>query len=205
MIDITEISEDINDNNYKYKYLLDIIDHHSKLCGSYLLETKSSEEVIINLNDFISHYGSPKIIQSDNGKEFSNTLFNDYCAEHDIEIIHSRPRHPQTNGIVERLHKDIKKHIYIEKLTKKDKFNIKLAVQNAVYSHNNTICRSTKFKPIELFYNKSEDIKKKAVENIIKSQLNITLYYRYQPLALIEPHYFIKKNKYLFFIFCFGL
>ena len=119
MIDITEISEDINDNNYEYKYLLDIIDHHSKLCGSYLLETKSSEEVIINLNDFISHYGSPKIIQSDNGKEFSNTLFNDYCAEHDIEIIHSRPRHPQTNGIVERLHKDIKKHIYIEKLKKK--------------------------------------------------------------------------------------
>ena len=105
--------------------------------------------------------------------EFCSSNFNEYCDEKNITIIHSQPRHPQTSGIVERLHKDIKKSPYVEKLIKKEKYNIKIALQNSVFSHNNTICRSTKFKPIELFYSNSDEIKNKAKENIIKSQKNI--------------------------------
>ena len=158
---------------FNYKYIFDIIDHHSKLCGSYLLETKESNEIVLCLNDFILHNGNPKIIQCDNGMEFCSSNFNEYCDEKNITIIHSQPRHPQTNGIFERLHKDIKKSLYVEKLIKKEKYNIKIALQNSVFSHNNTICRSTKFKPIELFYSNSDEIKNKAKENIIKSQKNI--------------------------------
>ena len=87
-----------------------------------------------------------------------SSIFNEYCNEKKITINHSKPRHPQTNGIVERLHKDIKKSLYVEKLIKKENYNIKIALQNSVFSHNNTICRSTKFKPIELFYSKSDEI-----------------------------------------------
>ena len=165
---MTDIPDEINDKKYKFKYLLEIIDHHTKLCGSFLTETKEAEEIIINLNDFITHYGSPTIIQCDNGKEFDNSKFYNYCNEHNIKVEHSKPRHPQTNGIVERLHRDMKKMLYVEKLTKKDKYNIKMAVQNAVYSHNNTVCRTTKGKPIDLFYNKDETIEKK----LKKIQLN---------------------------------
>ena len=172
-MDLTDINENINDNNFNFKYLLNIIDHHSKLCGSYLLETKNAEEIYKNLCDFISHYGPPKLLQCDNGKEFSNSLINQLCNELNIKLIHSKPRHPQTNGAIERLHREIKKGLLIDKLTKKDKYNIKIAIINVVFSHNNTTNRTTKYKPIELFYNKDDIILNEAINNTIKSQKNI--------------------------------
>ena len=36
-----------------------------------------------------------------------------------IHIIYSKPRHQKNNGIVERLHKEIKKTLFKEKLLKK--------------------------------------------------------------------------------------
>ena len=155
VIDITELNDDINDKKYNYKYILNVIDHYSKFCSSYLLESKKAEEIIICLNDFISHFGSPKHFQCDNGGEFKNDKFEDFCHSHKIHIIHSKPRHPQTNRIVERLHTEIKKTLFIEKLSKKDNYNIKMAISNAIYAHNYTISRTTKFKPIELFNNNS--------------------------------------------------
>ena len=46
--------------------------------------------------------------------------------------------------------------------------NIKITVQNVVYSYNNAVCWTTKEKPIDLFYNKDETIEKKPK----KIQLN---------------------------------
>ena len=172
-MDITEINDNINDKNCHYNYILSVIDHHSKLCGSYLLETKNAEEIYKNLCEFISHYGPPKLLQCDNGKEFSNSLINQFCNDLNIKLIHSKPRHPQTNGAIERLHREIKKGLLIEKLSKKDKYNIKIAIINVVFSHNNTINRTTKYKPIDLFYNKNDRIQNEAIDNTIKSQKNI--------------------------------
>ena len=70
VIDLTDITNDINDENYNYKFILNIIDHYSKFCGSYLLKTKRADEVLICINDFICRYGEPKILQSDNVKSF---------------------------------------------------------------------------------------------------------------------------------------
>jgi transposase InsO family protein len=45
----------------------------------------------------------PKIVQSDNGGEFSNVLVTKWCDEHMVKINHGRPGHPQSDGCVERL------------------------------------------------------------------------------------------------------
>ena len=62
VIDLTDITNDINDENYNYKFILNIIDHYSKFCGSNLLKTKRVDEVLICINDFICRYGEPKIL-----------------------------------------------------------------------------------------------------------------------------------------------
>ena len=69
---MVDINEEINDNKKLYKYILNIIDHYSKLVGSYLLKHKYANEVLVKINDFIGHYGTPKILQTDHGKEFDN-------------------------------------------------------------------------------------------------------------------------------------
>ena len=64
-----------------YHYVLDIIDHFSKFCQSYLLSTKESLEVYSKIHIFIETYGQPKYLISDNGSEFKNKILKKYCVE----------------------------------------------------------------------------------------------------------------------------
>ena len=40
----------------------------------------------------------PKVLVSDNGRQFDNTLFRDFCAHFGIQNHYSSPAHPQANG-----------------------------------------------------------------------------------------------------------
>jgi transposase InsO family protein len=43
-----------------------------------------------------------KVIYSDNGTEFRNASFDEFCLEHGIDQQISAPRVPQQNGVIER-------------------------------------------------------------------------------------------------------
>ena len=65
----------------------------------------NGEEVAINLETKVfAYFGPPKILQSDNGREFVNTivhkLVQDWPGE--VTIVNGRARHPQSQGLVER-------------------------------------------------------------------------------------------------------
>ncbi len=55
--------------------------------------------------------GNPGILQSDNGTEFTNALLKQLCVDRGIQIIHGRPRHPQTQGQVERCNQTISRFL----------------------------------------------------------------------------------------------
>ena len=65
---------------------------------------------------FCELFGTPKILQTDNGGEFKNNDLENFCEENNIKLIHSSPYHPQTNGSVEATHKEIQKYICMEYL-----------------------------------------------------------------------------------------
>jgi transposase InsO family protein len=48
------------------------------------------------------HPNCLKAIHSDNGTEFRNTSFNQFCLEHDIDQQFSVLRVPQQNGVVKQ-------------------------------------------------------------------------------------------------------
>ena len=48
VVSLVDIDEEINDIKIEYQYILNIIDHYSKLVGSYLLK-KTAEEVLIKI------------------------------------------------------------------------------------------------------------------------------------------------------------
>lgn len=58
-------------------------------------------------------------LQCDNGREFSNYLINNYCHEKEIKIMHSPPKHPQTNRVVELVHQRIIKSLITSKIKEK--------------------------------------------------------------------------------------
>lgn len=173
LLDLQIINNNLQDKFHKYKFFFNIIDHYSKLTGSYLLENKEAQTVLNCLNNFISIYGPPDAIQSDNGLEFSNKLITNYCKHNNINIIHSSVRHPSTNGGVERIHREICKSMYAEKLKNKEKYNMEFSLSNAVKAQNNVISRVTKYKPNELFFNNDDTKTIKVNDNMIKSQKNV--------------------------------
>ena len=114
----------------------------------------------MKINDFIGHYGAPKILQADHGKEFDNKLLQDYCKNNNIQMIYSGVRHPTTNGVVEAVHKDIKNSLLAEKLKNKKGYDLNFSIVNAEKTHNTNIHSITKYSPEFLFYHNTDEITK---------------------------------------------
>ena len=53
-----------------YKWILNCIDHFSKFTWAFALKTKSANEVALKLRELFFIFGSPRILHSDNGREF---------------------------------------------------------------------------------------------------------------------------------------
>ena len=46
--------------------------------------------------------------------EYNNSIIEDFCANNNIKYIKSRPHHPQTNGVVEVVHIEIRKYVILK-------------------------------------------------------------------------------------------
>ena len=59
------------------------------------------------------YFGVPRILHSDNGREFINNVIEGLQAMRHIEIqlVSGRPRHPQSQGLVERAHQTLQKKL----------------------------------------------------------------------------------------------
>ena len=96
----------------EYRWVLHYQDHFTKFSILRSLKRKTGEEVVENLIDIFTTIGCPKILQCDNGREFSNSLLHGLKSLWpQLEVIHGRPRHPQSQGSVERANCDIKQMI----------------------------------------------------------------------------------------------
>ncbi|KRZ48469.1 KRAB-A domain-containing protein 2 [Trichinella nativa] len=80
------------------------LNHFTKFCILSPLKSKRAEEVASKLLEIFLTFGAPSILQSDNGREFSNAIIAElktYWPE--LKLVTGRPRHPQSQGAVERL------------------------------------------------------------------------------------------------------
>ena len=91
----------------EYKWVLNCQDHLTKFCHLRPLKKKCMKEVAWELYLIFCRCGAPIILQSDNGKEFRNGLVKALkLLWPDLQIVHGRPRTPQTQGSVERSNGD---------------------------------------------------------------------------------------------------
>ena len=96
--------------------------------GARVFTQATSENAVLALRDAIAKFGTPATILSDNGACFVGrngrkgkkgkqapvpkgawkpTAFEDELLDHGIELINSRPYHPQTNGKIERFFRSL--------------------------------------------------------------------------------------------------
>lgn len=89
----------------KKKYALVIVDYYSRYTCTMFLHSKDEATQIIINHIFLLEKGTTatvRALRSDNGTEFKNSIFNDFCTKNGIAHYFSAPRTPQQNGIVER-------------------------------------------------------------------------------------------------------
>ena len=88
-----------------YKWIGHYMDHWAKIHFLFPLSRKSGAEVALNLqNRVFSYVGVPKILHSDNGREFVNEVVESVVREWpgEVIIINGRPRNPKCQGLVEQ-------------------------------------------------------------------------------------------------------
>ena len=88
-----------------YKWIGHYMDHWAKMHFLFPLMRKSGAEVATNLRSQVFAYvGIPKILHSDNGREFVNKIVQDVVKEWpgQITILNGRPRNPKCQGLIEQ-------------------------------------------------------------------------------------------------------
>ena len=95
--------------NGQYKWILVYQDHLTKYCILRPITSKRAAEVAFQLMDIFLLFGAPQILQSDNGSEFTASVITELkLLWPDLLMVHGKPRHPQSQGSVERLNCDVK-------------------------------------------------------------------------------------------------
>lgn len=93
-----------------YRYVLSLLDVFSRFHWLYPLTSKHSANVARELKNIYTIHGTPRILQSDRGKEFYGETKR-FCEQKKIILIKSRAYHPQSQGKVERSHRTLRKKI----------------------------------------------------------------------------------------------
>lgn len=83
------------DANDGYGRILNILDSYSKFIFPVAMLSKTAENVKNAVTMKIEREGSPTIVQTDNGREFCNTLLQSYLSSLNIHFERGRLRHPQ--------------------------------------------------------------------------------------------------------------
>ena len=86
-----------------YVYILMLVDQFTKWLECWPLSNQTAEIIVKKVvKDFISHFGVPLKIHSDQGKNFDSSLVKSVCDLLEITKTQTTPYRPSSNGQVER-------------------------------------------------------------------------------------------------------
>ena len=134
----------------EYRYIIHMRDHFTKFSWAKAIKQKTAKSVAKFVYKIFLMF-PPTILQCDNGMEFSSLMSHLEELWPSLKIIHGRPRHPQSQGMVERGNAIMEKKIarWMETYRRTDWTN---ALGLIVYTMNCEVSRTTKLCPYELVF-----------------------------------------------------
>ena len=133
-----------------YLGLLVITEYVSKYPWVTPIKSKSALEIADKLLLYISIFGPPKIILSDQGTEFNNSIVGNLLKHTGVEHKVTSGYHPRTNGMVERFN-----HVFVEALRCQigaNNQNWAVWIPYLALCYRSRIHSVTKFSPFELMF-----------------------------------------------------
>ncbi len=96
----------ISDNGMKY--ILLVQDQFTKWIECFALPDQTAATVAHKIVfEYISRFGTPLTIHSDQGTNYESQLFQQICSLLEVNKVHCTPFHPQANGSVEAFNKTL--------------------------------------------------------------------------------------------------
>ncbi|XP_065188286.1 uncharacterized protein K02A2.6-like [Sycon ciliatum] len=144
---------DFAEHDGQHYFLL--VDAYSKWLSVYKMSSTTTHQTLECLLSFLSTYGIPKTLVSDNGPQFTSHLFRQFCLENGISHKCTPPYHPASNGQVERCVQELKKALR----TRPDNVSAGTQLHRFVFAYRNTPHSTTQVTPASLVFKKSPNVK----------------------------------------------
>ena len=143
LVDVQSLSR----YNKGYKYLLTCIDIFSKYAWVVPLKTKQGQELVKAFQTILSSGRKPLKLQTDQGTEFLNRLFQKFLRDNNIDFF--TVNSGLKASVVERFNRSFKGKMY-KYFTAKNTLTYIDVLPQLVSSYNNTYHRSIKMKPTQV-------------------------------------------------------
>jgi transposase InsO family protein len=142
------MTEDVDGN----KYILVVIDCFSRFVELIPCKDVTAVSAAKALLQVVGRYGCIQRIQSDHGSQYDNELIDNLCNWFEIRHRYSLPYRPQANGIVERVNKEIMRHLryYLADKLIFDKWGMCLPLIQRIV--NSSVSGVTNESPMRIIY-----------------------------------------------------
>ena len=139
----------LNKTHKGHTYILVITDMFTKFCRASAMADSKAETVAESfVNDWLSIFGAPEKLLTDQGSQFTSALFLSLCRILGIKKIFTTPYHPQTDGVVERNNQTLVKIMSMYVATDQQNWDDILSM--AVYAHNTSRHSTTQQTPYKM-------------------------------------------------------
>lgn len=133
------------------KFLIVAIDYFTKwIEAKAVTSIKGNQVKRFVWDNIVCHFGLPGEIISDNGKQFRDNPFKDWCEQLNIKQHFASVTHPQTNGLVERANRSLGEGIKARLDRHKGRWVEELS--HVLWAHRTTIKVSNGDTPFSLVY-----------------------------------------------------
>ena len=166
---------------FEGQYFLVIVDMATRFCSAAVIKNKLPSTIVKNMfTSWITTFGAPKKILSDNGCEFNNVLFREFGEGFNIKILTTAAESPFSNGICERLNGVLGN--LVNKILHESRCDIEMALawavsarnaldNNAGYSPNQLVFGYNPAIP-DIFHNELPGLETASKSEILRKNLN---------------------------------
>ena len=135
------------------RYILTVVDHFTKHAEAYPLPDQEAPTVArAFLNEFMSRYGVPYVIHTDQGTNFESNLFKEICKLLGMTKTRTSPYHPQCDGQVKRMNRTNVELLSLNVPNPTDNWDLDLGL--TLMAYRSAVQSSTGFTPYFLLYGK---------------------------------------------------
>lgn len=139
------------------RHVLVVMDYFTKWAEAFPLPNQESETIAdVLISQFISRYGVPKQIHSDQGRQFESKLFKELCQRLQIHKTRTTAYHPQGDGMVERLNRTIEE--MLSKVIGKNQRDWEKLLPMVMWAYRSSVHETTGESPAMMMFGRELDL-----------------------------------------------